>query len=420
MYVIEKIIINKFWDSKTVNITFSQNENFLIGVNGSGKTTIIGLIAASLEVNLPKLLKILFSDLTISLAPLTREDSRVKLKISKTLGKHGQIPRVRYTIQKGVETIFDENLQDESEYPHYLFEEDFHRVGNSKLKDLIKDLCNTSMLSVHRGNREGSSSKSKSFDYIIDRKIAEFSHDFERYLSQLDREHLEETKRFQEFIFLSLITTEKEDDVVQTLNSLDVSEEQTSLKGVYSLFELNSNSYSKTFKSFINGYNEAWSKLSNDGSLNFLEAQYIIGMRRIHNVIQEWKKLQAKRNKIYSPVKTFLNLVNELFERKKLFHDDDNDLYVETQSGKIFDLIDLSSGEKQLLILLGEALLQFSQPHIFIADEPELSLHVEWQEKLVSCLKQLNPHSQMIFATHSPDIVGPFHSSVIKIENCIS
>ena len=79
----------------------------------------------------------------------------------------------------------------------------------------------------------------------------------------------------------------------------------------------------------------------------------------------------------------------------------------------------MSSGEKQLIIILGESLLQQSIPHIYIADEPELSLHVEWQEKLVSSLKELNPNSQIIFATHSPDIVSEFSKSVIKVEETI-
>ena len=89
-----------------------------------------------------------------------------------------------------------------------------------------------------------------------------------------------------------------------------------------------------------------------------------------------------------------------------------------TQSGKEFSVQNLSSGEKQLLIIFGEALLQRQKAHIFIADEPELSLHVEWQEKLVSSLKILNPFAQLIFATHSPDIVGSYYKSVLQIEKC--
>lgn len=77
---------------------------------------------------------------------------------------------------------------------------------------------------------------------------------------------------------------------------------------------------------------------------------------------------------------------------------------------------ELSSGEKQLYIFLMEALLQHEQPSIFIADEPELSLHILWQEKLVSAMRNLNDKAQIIFATHSPDLVGPFSDAIFDMD----
>jgi len=79
----------------------------------------------------------------------------------------------------------------------------------------------------------------------------------------------------------------------------------------------------------------------------------------------------------------------------------------------------LSSGEKQLLILLGETLLQRERPSILIADEPELSLHVLWQEKLIANLRTLNPAAQIVVATHSPDIVGSLGNRAIDMETLI-
>jgi predicted ATPase len=53
---------------------------------------------------------------------------------------------------------------------------------------------------------------------------------------------------------------------------------------------------------------------------------------------------------------------------------------------------------------------------VFIADEPELSLHVEWQEKLVPIILDLCPEAQILFATHSPDIVNGFQKNVFSME----
>ncbi len=129
--------------------------------------------------------------------------------------------------------------------------------------------------------------------------------------------------------------------------------------------------------------------------------------------------IERKKISINKPKHTFIDEVNNLFQRKKIYINERNELLIETQSGKIFPLIHLSSGEKQLLIILGQSLLQENNLHVYIADEPELSLHVEWQEKLVSSLKSVNPNSQIIFATHSPDIVGNFSNSIIKVEEII-
>ncbi|KGO85151.1 hypothetical protein Q764_14220 [Flavobacterium suncheonense GH29-5 = DSM 17707] len=184
------------------------------------------------------------------------------------------------------------------------------------------------------------------------------------------------------------------------------------------MFKFETSEYRSSLDSYAAAFNQALEKSLGD-KIGFDDAQYLIGMARVHSVIQKWQELLNKQEVIFESRNNFMRVINELLQRKELTLNVRNELVIETQSGKKFPLINLSSGEKQLLIIFGETLLQRSEPHIFIADEPELSLHVEWQEKLVQNLKVLNPHAQMIFATHSPDIVGSFQKSVINIENCI-
>lgn len=68
---------------------------------------------------------------------------------------------------------------------------------------------------------------------------------------------------------------------------------------------------------------------------------------------------------------------------------------------------------------MGRALLQEQQTAIYIADEPELSLHVDWQHRLIQNLVALNKNAQIIFATHSPDIVGPYEDRVTDMEKLV-
>src|SRR5690606_2271819 len=120
---------------------------------------------------------------------------------------------------------------------------------------------------------------------------------------------------------------------------------------------------------------------------------------RILTVIKNWKKLDTEKEEIFSQKNKFIEILNNLFQRKTVSTNNENKLEITTQSGKSLPIQQLSSGEKQLLIVLGQALLQKEQPWIYIADEPELSLHVKWQDALVDTIKILNPNAQIIFAT---------------------
>lgn len=110
--------------------------------------------------------------------------------------------------------------------------------------------------------------------------------------------------------------------------------------------------------------------------------------------------------------------MNSLFSGKELHFDQRNIPTIHLLRGDQARIDSLSSGEKQLFILLGEALLQEGRPVVFISDEPELSLHVAWQSVLFENVRKLNPSCQIICATHSPDIVGHFQDRVIQVEDC--
>ena len=114
----------------------------------------------------------------------------------------------------------------------------------------------------------------------------------------------------------------------------------------------------------------------------------------------------------------FLSIARTFIEEKQ-FDFEGGNLTVSTKQGGI-ELRDLSSGEKQLLILLTEALLQKETPCIFLADEPELSLHIEWQRMIIPAIMELNPNAQVIAATHSPEVASKFSDSIFDMEDLIN
>ena len=65
----------------------------------------------------------------------------------------------------------------------------------------------------------------------------------------------------------------------------------------------------------------------------------------------------------------------------------------------------LSSGEKQLLVILMTVMLEDGNSTTLFMDEPEVSLHMEWQQTLIEKIRRLNPKVQIILSTHSPAII---------------
>ena len=109
----------------------------------------------------------------------------------------------------------------------------------------------------------------------------------------------------------------------------------------------------------------------------------------------------------------------QLSMQKKRFQDIVDDLFSETgkkivrteneirfsQIGETLVPYQLSSGEKQMLAILLTVLVEDNQPCVLFMDEPEVSLHIEWQKRLIDLCLELNPNVQIILTTHSPAVV---------------
>ncbi len=109
--------------------------------------------------------------------------------------------------------------------------------------------------------------------------------------------------------------------------------------------------------------------------------------------------------KIYDTKNIFLKILDELFNSTgKKF--DEKEFYFQKIDSTQHPILpkNLSSGEKQILIILLSALLQNKEEFVMFMDEPEISLHVDWQRKLIGYIRQINPNVQIILATHSPTV----------------
>ena len=72
---------------------------------------------------------------------------------------------------------------------------------------------------------------------------------------------------------------------------------------------------------------------------------------------------------------------------------------------RIVKWFDCSKGEKTLLCLLLMVFLYRDNNTIYLFDEPDLAMHIEWQRILLPTLLEIAPNSQFIISTHSPALV---------------
>ena len=134
----------------------------------------------------------------------------------------------------------------------------------------------------------------------------------------------------------------------------------------------------------------------------YLDYQVNIGNR----IIEQLQQGHTDAAQQLSQKKTrFQDMVDELFaDTGKRIVRTENEIRF-TQIGEVLVPYQLSSGEKQLLAILLTVLVQDDQPYVLFMDEPEVSLHIEWQKRLIDLILELNPHVQIILTTHSPAVV---------------
>ena len=146
-----------------------------------------------------------------------------------------------------------------------------------------------------------------------------------------------------------------------------------------------------------------------DWQLYLLQRRYLDYQVNIGNqMIDMLNGDEVQREKAASlsiPKRKFQDMMDELFAytRKKIDRKS-NEIFFYQDDEKLSPY-KLSSGEKQMLVILLTALVRNGERSVLFMDEPEASLHIEWQQKLIAMIRNLNPDMQLILTTHSPAMI---------------
>lgn len=428
MNIIDKVRIEGFWgdSDNVIEIRLDKSFNFLVGQNGTGKTTVINLVAAVLMADFDRLDRIQFDRISLKLRSLTdrKKPSIVVIKEPKVDVPYYDICyEIREAASEKPKKFDLDALAEERSYrgvpPRALRD----RMVRKKFIDVqkeIESLVRVCWLSVNRHSEEVRPLDDRRYVSAVDYKISSLNNGIVRYFSQLSRRYADHLLEFQKNSFLSILTQEREAALVSMSKEIDVDKERKSLAKVFELLGVETRLYERKLDTHIAKFTNAVKAFEEKGKLTTIDFAAMYNVWKTHSLVQHYEAIEKKKKEIFAPRDLFVEIVNEMFSgRKKIEISEKNEIYVKTNTGRPILLDELSSGEKQLLIILGEALLQEQSSTVYIADEPELSLHVSWQEQLTAAITRLNPNAQIVFATHSPDIVGENSDKVIDMEDVV-
>lgn len=401
-----KFEVTGVWGSERKSITFNNDMNFLVGINGSGKTTILKIIYAISTADIVAMHKLHFSSAYIVL------NNNCNIAVSKDRGN------IEFVIIDQTGSLsFDFDIED-NEY-----------IVNKKIetiKERIASNLNVRFLSINRKDSveayDFSPFSEKEGQSPVDLKLDEISAGIVSEFSKMSQRFNNIAARFQKNIFFKMLDIPSESEISIYKDEIDINSEKAAISEIMSFFinkSSKNDSMSKVeryYSRLSESINKMQRETKNPGEIpSISDFSIVFNAWRTKSLIGDYEQLKASKKRIFHRQEVFLDVVNSFFpEDKKIVFSKENQLEVQIRNVN-YPLDILSSGEKQMIILLGECFLIDDFESIYIADEPELSLHVKWQDKIVDALVSLNPKSQFIFATHSPDIVGRRKSSLIRM-----
>lgn len=411
--IIKKVTIKKLWNFKDIVCNFFDDVNIIIGSNGTNKTTFLTIIESLLNVDLPTIEDIEF------------ESVKIEVEVRGII----HIIDVYRFLLDSITPVFRYQIDNDEiiEIPMSDFRLPYSRMRMSTrntysyLRDKMHSMISISWLSINRS----SENKEKMPDETdVDRKLRNLMRLVVSYKLQLETQINNRAKKFNEDIVSLLLYNSEYDglpnnDEIDKLMKITDEDLRTSLHHVFSFFG-DARIHSKDIENHVERIKNLKSIFTSKRDFEAADLLALALLKRTLTMQSLTKEYQSDRAVINEPLKNYTEILGIFMKDKTIEFDSTGEPIIflkrNGQKERQLQLPSLSSGEKQLLILLTETLLQQKQPCIFIADEPELSLHIEWQRNLIASIRSLNPQAQIIFATHAPEIAGNYSKKLIMME----
>ena len=407
--ILQRVKIDKMWGKKNIDIKFSPI-NLFVGINGSGKTTFIKIIeaVASFDPEALNVLKFkkcsLFFDneITISCEKYIDENDPDIIKFKVVQGKDIFSKKIdTYTPRmQGKKYIKGKFIPHRNVFVHEL------------LKNTLKKYIKISWISVERNRFEVDDEyNDRSNTANVDNTLNCLINEIQNHKSYIESQEKEILETFRNRIFELMLY----DENIDTVRSIAIPKDNNWVAQLNKAFQ--DLGLQEMLSTKINKHIEMLKRTFLN--IENYKDQYITIVlplfNRTQQIIKYSEDADNKRKDVRKDFELYLKNIKKFIGKNiEGIHTCDA-----MSDERLFQIEELSSGEKQILILLSEAFLQHNEKVLFIADEPELSLHISWQREIITAVHSLNPNAQIIFATHSPEVVCRWKQCVINMENIV-
>lgn len=433
---IKKLKITGLYGYINKEIDFNADMTLLVGINGSGKTSILNILNWILKPSLPNLCVTEFKSIELSL--------NFNGKSYEILCEHKK-SFFQYNIKTDKETFHplsvsihkdpSEIKNDEQLRANLI--ESYTGLGpdekEKKTWDLLTAFPNPTVIGLDRNLY----AEEKDYAYVDDnirrnvsrRSAISNTTPLERVKDIVNTEYrkrknsiLNLTDDMKNHLMLSTfdgsITIESfTKGIKYKLNLTQIEKAEERVNDYFNKVEKKILSESEkstitTYFSQLKDITKEYQKSPKEGSVKLLYGLNANQFVKVNRLLKQFEKFESESKKALEQITNYLETLNYFLKdsaKQVLFKEDTSELAFNTldKNGEIVtqykDIKFLSSGEQQILILFSYIAFNSQDGRVFIIDEPELSLHIKWQEDFLRKLENITPKTtQLILATHSP------------------
>lgn len=424
-------------------VKFNKDVTFLYGSNGCGKTTILNITEIIITGALYKLFSYNFNNIELGYEPI-KSDGTTRFIIIKNNKDSLHVQFEDQTAVIACSNEFDSFKNKDEKEKYYFAKYDilnkiknsfnyvylpldrktgFYSDGNAEYwnfrNNRLRHAYSHGMIAIDDGNEYyynsailGVQSLIKSYYSKINMEISSINNEFR---NQILKSSIDVLESFNVDDFIKQLSSKSSvSDVHRTKKTFIRIAKDLNL-----ISEEEEPNYDKFFEDYINQLQRVNKVKGEFGVELIAKYQEISRIKRIATMAE---KMENKKEQLYKPIEMFLNTINDFVktsdDNKELKINHYGELYFETKyNSKRIDIQHLSSGEKQLVIFFSNLIfrVQGQQSGIFVVDEPELSLHLSWQRMFVEKVLDINKNVQLVFATHSPEIIGQYRNKMYKL-----